>query len=227
MGFVELRHGRAVRDGGKNEDEITGNIIAMRVTHRTTRPNEDDYTPDMSLHDHVFVFNASFDKDGQAKAAEIRRIKHDAPYYAEPFYHNRLAANLQKLGYGIRRTKSNFEIAGIGDELIERFSRRKATIEKVAKELGITDADAKGRLGASTRLRKEDSRLGRGSLPTGWASCRTMRRKQVRDLRGHNSYRGDAEEADAAMPSPTSSTGTPSSRPASSTKPPSATPSAG
>ena len=39
---------------------ITGNMIAMRVTHRTTRPNEDDHTPDMSLHDHVFVINASF-----------------------------------------------------------------------------------------------------------------------------------------------------------------------
>ena len=80
MSYVEPDMRVRVREGGRNEDEITGNMIAMRVTHRTTRPNEDDHTPDMSLYDHVFVINASFDKDGQAKAAELGQIKHDAPY---------------------------------------------------------------------------------------------------------------------------------------------------
>ncbi len=37
-----------VRVGGKDEDHVTGNGIFMRVTHRTTRPNEDDLTPDMN-----------------------------------------------------------------------------------------------------------------------------------------------------------------------------------
>ena len=41
--------------------------------------------------------------------------------------------------------------------MIERFSRRKATIEKLAEELGLTSADAKSKLGATSRLSKEDA----------------------------------------------------------------------
>ena len=148
-----------VRAGGKDENRPTGNIVAMRVTHRTTRPNEDDKTPDMELHDHVVVFNATFDDvEDKWKAAQIGQIQHDAPYY-EALYHNRLAANLRGLGYGIRRKGKAFEIAGISDELIDTFSRRKAAIEKKAGELGIDDAEAKSRLGATTRLSKVDSRI--------------------------------------------------------------------
>lgn len=195
MGYVERDMAVRVRAGGRNEDEITGNMVAMRVTHRTTRPNEDDYTPDMSLHDHVFVINASFDKDGQAKAAQMDKIVHDAPYY-EALYHNRLAANLKALGYGVRRTVNNFEVEGISDELIERFSRRRATIKRVAAELGITSAEGFDRLGATTRLRKEDSRLVE-LVPYWLGKLSDDDRQGIRDLRGHNSrsYQSDAEAA--------------------------------
>jgi conjugative relaxase-like TrwC/TraI family protein len=195
MGYVEREMRVRLRDGGRNEDEITGNMIAMRVTHRTTRPNEDDHTPDMSLHDHVFVINASFGKDGQAKAAELGQIIHDGPYY-EAIYHNRLAANLRAMGYGIRRTAKGFELEGIGDDLIERFSRRKATIERVAAELGIVSAAAKGKLGATTRLRKEDSRLVE-LVPYWLGKLSDAEKEHIRDLRGHNSnaWHGDAEAA--------------------------------
>ena len=99
MGEIERDMRVRVRVGGKDEDRVTGNLIALRVTHRTTRPNEDDFTPDMALHDHVFVINASFDdaEGGKAKAAQIGPIVHDAPFY-EALYHNRLAANLRDAG---------------------------------------------------------------------------------------------------------------------------------
>ena len=149
MGHVEGDMAVRLRAGGRNEDEITGNMIAMRVTHRTTRPNEDDYTPDMSLHDHVFVINASFDENGEAKAAELGRIIHDAPYY-EAIYHNRLAANLRAMGYGIRRTEKGFEVAGISDGLIERYSRRRATIKKVPPSWASPAPEGFDKLGATT-----------------------------------------------------------------------------
>jgi conjugative relaxase-like TrwC/TraI family protein len=193
MGFVEEDMAVRVRSGGRDDDETTGNMIAMRATHRTTRPNEDDHTPDMLLHDHVFVINASFDKDGEAKAAELGRVIHDAPYY-EAIYHNRLAANLRAMGYGIRRTEKGFEVAGISDGLIERYSRRRATIKKHAAELGITSAEGFDKLGATTRLRKEDSRLV-DLVPYWLGKLSDPEKEQIRDLRGHNSYRGDAESA--------------------------------
>ena len=78
--------------------------------------------------------------------------------------------------------------------MIERFSRRKAAIEKKARELGITSDEAKDKLGASTRLRKEDSRL--VELAPYWlGKLSDAEKEQIRDLRGHNSYRGDAGSA--------------------------------
>jgi conjugative relaxase-like TrwC/TraI family protein len=195
MGQVERDMRVRVRAGGKDEDRITGNMIALRVTHRTTRPNEDDFTPDMALHDHVFVINASFDDEegGKAKAAQVGDIVHDAPYY-EALYHNRLACNLRALGYGVRRTAHGFEIAGVADTLIERFSRRKATIEKLADSLGLTGADARGKLGATSRLSKSGSRL--VELAPYWlGKLSDDEREALRRLKGQPSQAADAASA--------------------------------
>ena len=70
-----------------------------------------------------------------------------------------LPANLRDRGYGIRRKGKGFEIAGMSDALIEKYSRRKAAIEKRAAQLGIDDAEAKSRLGTTTRLGKIGSRI--------------------------------------------------------------------
>ena len=154
MRYIESDMRGRVRVGGKNEDRLTGNMVAMRVTHRDTRISGEDAMPDMSLHDHVVVFNATYDSVEQKwKAAQIGEIKHDAPYY-EAIYHNRLASNLRTLGYGIRRKDKAFEVAGVSDELVKKFSRRRAYIDKVAEKLGITSPAGRNSLGASTRLGK-------------------------------------------------------------------------
>ena len=154
MRYVEDDMQCRVRVGKKNEDRVTGNMIAMRLTHRDTRINEDDLMPDMSLHDHVVIFNATYDSvERKWKATQMGEIKHDAPYY-EAIYHNRLASNLRELGYGIRRKDKSFEVEGVSDELVKQFSRRRATINKVAEELGLTSPAARDKLGATTRLGK-------------------------------------------------------------------------
>ena len=136
IGEVEKDMATRVRIGGQDDDRNTGNLVGMHVIHRTTRPNQDDHLPDMSLHSHVVVFNATHDPvENRWKAAQIGGIKHDAPYY-EALYHNRLAANLKAIGYGVRRKDKAFEVVGISDELIRRFSRRTATIEEMAAVLG-------------------------------------------------------------------------------------------
>lgn len=195
MGFVEGDMACRVRVGGKDEDRITGNMIALRVTHRTTRPNEDDKTPDPSLHDHVVVINGTFDdvEDGKGKATQIGDIWAHASWY-EGLYHNRLASNLQALGYGVRRKGKVFEISGISDELIERFSRRKHTIEKLAAELGITTPESKGKLGATTRLSKDDSRL--TELLPYWESKLTgVEHRALRQLKGQPTYQCHIKDA--------------------------------
>ena len=112
MGHVEDDFQCRVRVDGLNENRSTGNLVALRVTHRTTPPNTDDKTPDPELHDHVVVINQTFDPvEGKRKAGENGEIVHDSPYY-EAIYHNRLAANLRELGYGVRRKGKGFEIEG-------------------------------------------------------------------------------------------------------------------
>src|SRR5262249_23461907 len=86
-------------------------------------------------------------------AAELGRIKHDLPFY-EAAYHNRMAANLKALGYGIERKGKAFELAGVSEDLVKKFSRRTAYIEKVADKLGIVNPKSKAKLGATTRLGK-------------------------------------------------------------------------
>ena len=154
VGLIEKDMQGRVRQGYANANRTTGNLVAYRVTHRDTRINADDQMPDMNLHDHVFVFNATFDPvERQWKAAELGQIKHDLPYF-EAAYHNRLAANLKTLGYGVERKGRAFEIAGIDRPLIEKFSRRSRYINAVADKLGIKRPESKAKLGATTRLGK-------------------------------------------------------------------------
>lgn len=154
VGLLEADMQARVRTGGANGNRTTGNLVAYRVTHRDTRINPEDAKPDPQLHDHVFIFNATWDGvDGKWKAAELGQIKHDLPYY-EAAYHNRLAANLRAIGYGIERRGKAFELSGISRELIEKFSRRSRYIESVASKLGIEKPESKAKLGATTRLGK-------------------------------------------------------------------------
>lgn len=141
-----------VRRGGKNEDRGTGNLIWGEFVHFTARP--EDGVPDPHLHAHCFVFNGTFDQtEDRWKAAQLGDIKRDAPYF-EAVFHSRLARRLEELGLDTQRTAKGWELKGIATETLGKFSRRTARIEKLAKERGITNPDAKAELGAQTRSGK-------------------------------------------------------------------------
>lgn len=141
-----------VRRGGKNEDRETGNLVWGEFVHLTARP--EDGVPDPHLHAHCFVFNATFDsQEDRWKAGQFGDLKRDAPYF-EAVFHSRLARRLEELGLETERTANGWELKGIDLETLTKFSRRTAHIEKLAKERGITDPDAKAELGAQTRSGK-------------------------------------------------------------------------
>ncbi|MFO0958263.1 MAG: MobF family relaxase [Isosphaeraceae bacterium] len=194
MSFVEKDMRARVRVGGENTDRITGNMIAHLQTHRDTRILAEDQLPDMSLHTHAFVFNLTHDPvEGKWKAAEMGQIKHDAPYY-EAIYHNRLASNLRQLGYGVRKKDKAFEIEGITDDLVRKYSRRRAYIDQVAEKLGITSPEGRNTLGATTRLGKVKERA--DDLNRYWVSRLTdAERQQLTGLIGKAGYEGDAKAA--------------------------------
>ena len=146
-------------------NRTTGNMAWAEFIHTTSRPV--DGIPDPQLHAHVFVFNTTFDlEEDRWKAGQFRELKRDAPYFQAAF-RVRLAGKLQELGFGVERKKDDFEIAGIPADVLGRYSRRTALIEQKAAELGITDPDRKGELGAETREKKAKT-LGWDGLRKEW-----------------------------------------------------------
>ncbi len=141
-----------VRKGHKDVNRVTSNMTWAEFIHTTSRPV--DGVPDPQLHAHVFVFNTTWDEQEERwKAGQFRELKRDAPYFQAAFRVH-LANKLQDQGFGIERKRDDFEIAGLPPDILGRYSRRTALIEKLAEEKGITDPDRKAELGAETREKK-------------------------------------------------------------------------
>src|ERR1043165_4734588 len=197
MRDVEAEMATRVRKGGKNENRITGNMAWGEYVHFTSRPVNG--VPDPHLHAHCFVFNTTFDEKEQAwKAGQFRDLKRDAPYF-EAVFHARLARRMQELGLEIRRTRKAWEIEGISDATLAKFSRRTAVIEERAREAGITDAGAKGELGAKTREAKRNG-LSFQALQSLWDKRLTpQERAALQDAANRIGDERIAEDGRAAM----------------------------
>ncbi len=196
MEDIEAESKTRVRSDGRNEDRVTGNLVWGEFLHFTARPEEG--VPDPHLHAHCFVFNATFDsEESRWKAGQFGDLKRDAPYF-EAVFHVRLARRLEELGLETVRTAKGWEIAGIRAETLAKFSRRTARIEKLARERGITDPDAKAELGAQTRSGK-DKELTMPELEALWAERLTDREEaDLEALSRRIGDRGYAENDDAA-----------------------------
>jgi len=167
MQEIETEMKTRVRTGRQDTDRTTGNMAWAEFIHTTSRPV--DGLPDPQLHAHVFVFNTTFDEqESRWKAGQFRELKRDAPYFQAAF-RVRLANRLQDIGFGVTRKRDDFEIAGVPADVLKRFSRRTALIEKLAEEKGITNPDRKAELGAESR-EKKGSAMGWESLKKEWIS---------------------------------------------------------
>jgi conjugative relaxase-like TrwC/TraI family protein len=124
-GFAAAR----VRKLGSRTDRTTGNLVAAAFLHDSSR------ALDPQLHSHFTVFNATF--DGQEwcwKALEARGM-YDAIRYGTAVYRNELARRVQQIGYRIQPAKHGFEIEGVGDAVLKRFSKRAQQRDAVVKEM--------------------------------------------------------------------------------------------
>src|SRR5713101_2941983 len=165
MREIEAEMKTRVRRNRMDTDRTTGNMVWAEFIHTTSRPV--DGLPDPQLHAHVFAFNSTWDEEERRwKAGQFREVKRDAPYFQAAF-RVRLANRLQELGFGVERKRDDFEIAGIPADILKRFSRRTALIEKMAEDRGISDPDRKAELGAETR-EKKGTALGWESLKKEW-----------------------------------------------------------
>ncbi len=145
-----------VGQGKDKHHARTGEMVWASFTHRTSRPV--DGIPDPHLHRHCFAINTTWnEREGRFQAGEFGQIKQTAPYY-EAAFDSRLAHKMQQLGYQIDRRGYSWEIRGIKNQTLQKFSRRTAQVEEKAKSEqannGFLTERQKEQLGALTRARK-------------------------------------------------------------------------
>jgi conjugative relaxase-like TrwC/TraI family protein len=111
-----------VRREGQVKDRFTREMVAAEFQHDASR------SLDPHLHTHFVVFNATFDsEENRWKAVETRHM-FDALHFLTEVYRNEMRHRLLALGYSLRSTAQGFEIAGVSDELIQRFSKGRRAI---------------------------------------------------------------------------------------------------
>jgi len=118
-----------VRKQGNQKDRITGNLAAAAFTHTSSR------ALDPQLHTHFTVFNATFDDSERSWKALQAGGMYDAIRYGTAVYRNELAKRVQQIGYRIQPSKHGFQIDGVSDEVLKRFSKRAEQRDAVVQEL--------------------------------------------------------------------------------------------
>ncbi|MGH1384294.1 MobF family relaxase [Kordia sp.] len=171
--------------GDERVYQNTGNIIYAAFDHFTSRPSEilvdgkTEFISDPQLHTHCFIPNVTWNAEKKRfQAFEIGNIHRLANYY-EAIYHTYLSKELQRIGFSIERNDTRYEVAGISRKLIEKFSNRTATIDKIAKEKNITDAKSKAKLGALSRNSKAKT-ISENELLKHWKN--RLSKKELSDL---------------------------------------------
>src|SRR3984885_4526468 len=161
MAEMEADTQTRVRKGNAQQDRTTGNLVWAEFVHLTSRPV--DGMPCPQLHSHCFAFNATYDAvESKWKAGQFGKIKGDG-YYWQAVQQARFANRLQELGFSIRKKKNAFEVSGIPESVLKRFSKRTEQIEKRAAEIAkkrnvaVLDPKLKAILGSTTREAKLSS----------------------------------------------------------------------
>ncbi len=119
-----------VRKRGETSYRTTGNLVGAVFRHDTSR------ALDPHLHSHCIVFNATKDSvENRWKALEPYEMLL-AKKFTEQVYYHELARALTGFGYGIEnKPRGDFEIAGVSQELIDRFSKRHREIDEKTRQL--------------------------------------------------------------------------------------------
>jgi conjugative relaxase-like TrwC/TraI family protein len=137
--LAEAEHYAAtrVRLNGANENRTTGNLIAATYRHDTSREL------DPQLHTHAVTANLTYDGvEGRWKALQASDLYERRAYLTE-VYRNILAHEVRSLGYEIEPKRDSrgrdygFEIRGISDGLVERYSQRSAQRDAAIEQFTI------------------------------------------------------------------------------------------
>jgi len=123
-----------VRLAGLNENRTTGNWVVAAYTHDTSREL------DPQLHSHAVAANLTYDgTEARWKALQASGLYERRSYLTE-VYRNALSREVRGLGYEIENRRDvagkdkGFEIAGLSQEILDKYSRRSAQRDAAIQE---------------------------------------------------------------------------------------------
>ena len=130
MRELQIYAATRIRKQNQYAHRVTGNVVGAVFRHDTSR------ALDPHLHSHCILFNATRDSvEGRWKALEACEMVTAQKFVRNVYYHE-LVRSLQRFGYGIENNpRGDFEIVGVGKELIDRFSKRHRQIDEKTREL--------------------------------------------------------------------------------------------
>jgi len=149
---------------GKTSVEHTGNLIAAKFRHETSREL------DPQLHTHAIVMNLTQRSDGEWRALKNDQLLDNKKFGA--IYQAELAKGALEAGYELRYNQDgSWDLAHFSREEIQHFSQRSQQIESTLEQQGKTRATAttaeKQQITMLTRARKGES-YDRDSLHRAW-----------------------------------------------------------
>ncbi|MGR3279947.1 MobF family relaxase [Acaryochloris marina NIES-2412] len=116
MDAAEKRYAQAqIQVNGVRSVVNTDNLAMVMIPHHTSREG------DLNLHTHVYVMNGTLCPDGKWRALQHEDLVHTQ--WLGSYYRQKLAENMQELGYRIYETKDGFELQGYSRKDIEVVSR--------------------------------------------------------------------------------------------------------
>jgi conjugative relaxase-like TrwC/TraI family protein len=118
-----------VRKAGRPRDRTTNNLVSAEFLHTSSR------ALDPQLHTHFTVFNATYDERERSWKALQAGAMYDAIRYGTAVYRNDLAKRVGEIGYRTNPAKHGFEIQGVNDEVLKRFSKRAQEVKRVVGEM--------------------------------------------------------------------------------------------
>ena len=125
MRELQIYAATRIRKQNQYAQRVTGNVVGAVFRHDTSR------ALDPHLHSHCILFNATRDSvEDRWKALEACEMVTAQKFVRNVYYHE-LVQSLQKFGYGVENNpRGDFEIVGVGKELIDRFSKRHREIDE-------------------------------------------------------------------------------------------------
>lgn len=126
-GLIDARQGKA----GQGPRNPPAEVAAAVYRHFTSRAK------DPQLHSHGVLVNLAVRADGTTGGIDNSTIMKYRGAVAA-LYRSELASELRReLGIEVERKERNFEIAGVPEQVVELFSKRRAQIEKIARDMGF------------------------------------------------------------------------------------------